>query len=240
MEKVDVINRTDLFKQVGPVNIVDMSTRRFLFSQDEFYHLYNRGNSKQKVFLDESDYKRFVTLLYVSNSTEAFKLFFIRKPYEIDRGDLLVSIAAYCLMPNHFHILITPMVEDGVSLFMKKLTTGYSMYFNNKYDRTGSLFEGRFKAKHVADDEYLKYLYSYIHLNPVKLIQPDWKEVGISDKGKAKKFIREYKYSSYVDYLKEKRKERLILNTSQFPKYFDTQEDFETSVFDWFEDDMRI
>ncbi len=116
---------------------------------------------------------------------------------------------------------------------MKKLSTAYSMYFNNKYDRSGALFEGRFKAKHVDNDNYLKYLLSYIHLNPVKLIDLKWKENGITDKIKAKDFLNEYKYSSYMDYVGIKRKEKAILNISSLPEYFETHKEFEGFVDEW-------
>ena len=91
-------------------------------------------------------------------------------------------------MPNHFHILVKEKIENGISKFMGKLTTGYSMYFNKRYDRTGSLFQGVFKSVHADSDEYLKYLFAYIHLNPIKLINPEWKENGIKDKNRANAF----------------------------------------------------
>ena len=186
------------------------------------------------------DYRRFITLLFISNSTESFKLYFIKDPYETERGEQLVSIGAYCLMPNHFHILLTPIKDGGVSVFMKKVMTGYSMYFNNRYDRTGSLFEGRFKARLVDEDSYLKYLYAYIHLNPIKLLQSDWKEKGIFDQEKARRYVREYPYSSYKDYVGEDRKESKILTPGTFPEYFSSSKDFENNIFDWFDTNKQV
>src|SRR3989344_7999827 len=123
-----------------------MSIRKVSFVPGEYYHIYNRGNSKQKIFHNKADYERFISLLYLSNSGNNFKIDYIGKHniYITDRGSRLVSIGAYCLMPNHFHILITPLVEGGVSKFMQKMTTAYSMYYNQKYRRTGGLFEGKF------------------------------------------------------------------------------------------------
>jgi len=132
------------------------------------------------------------------------------------------------------------MIENGISVFMKKVMTGYAMYFNNRYDRTGSLFEGRFKARHVHEDTYLKYLYAYIHLNPVKLIQSDWKEHGIADVEKVKAHLHKYAYSSYKDYLGEVRKENLVLNTEAFPEYFLSSDSFEKNIFDWFEENKQV
>jgi putative transposase len=143
-----------------------MSIRTNPFVVGEHYHIYNRGNSKQKIFLNQKDFQRFVDLLYAVNTDEKFNFADSLKGipvYQRERESPLVAIAAYCLMPNHFHILLTPLVENGISKFMQKLSTGYVMYFNQKYKRTGALFEGKFKSQYVKDDKQLKYLFSYIH-----------------------------------------------------------------------------
>lgn len=113
---------------------------------------------------------------------------------------------------------------------MKKLLTAYSMYFNLKYKRTGVLFQGRFKATHASNDEYLKYLFSYIHLNPIKLIDPKWKENGITNHTKAEKYLEVYQYSSHLDYIGKNRDEGLILNKNAFPGYFDGPVDFKKYI----------
>ena len=151
----------------------------------------------------------------------------------VHRGEPLVAVGAWCLMPNHFHLLIKEITEGGLSKFLSKLQTGYSMYFNMKNDRSGALFQGTFKAEHVDNDEYLKYLYSYIHLNPIKLIQSDWREKGIEDIGRAKKFLENYASSSYLDFLETNRKQKIILNREMFPKYFNNALDFQKNIFDW-------
>lgn len=201
-----------------------MGSRSIEFAENEFYHIYNRGVEKRTIFLDTSDYKRFIELLYVANTSNPTDLREIKRSqeniYDWDRGEPLVSIGAYCLMPNHFHILTTPLQEKGVSKFMNKLCTSYSMYFNSKYKRTGSLFEGKFKAKWTDTDEYLKYLFAYIHLNPVKLYQPDWKEKGIKDLDSAYRYVSQFSYSSLADYQHKLRPESAILNTETFPEYF--------------------
>ena len=128
-----------------------MGMRPVQLVEGEFYHVYNRGTDKRTLFRDDTDRQRFMKLLYISNTAEHINVRnLLRKnnePYTFERGAPLVSIGAYCLMPNHFHMLLTPIVKDGVSLFMKKLCTGYSMYFNKRYNRTGTLLEGPFKAK---------------------------------------------------------------------------------------------
>jgi putative transposase len=142
--------------------------RSFDFSLGEFYHIYNRGVEGRDLFLSDYDRARFVKLLYLSNSTEPYKFDRIKGKalHEIKRGDALVAIGAYVLMPNHFHLLIREVSDGGISKFMEKLATGYSAYFNKLNNRKGVLFQNRFRAEHVDNDEYLKYLYAYIHLNP--------------------------------------------------------------------------
>ena len=163
------------------------------FAVGEFYHVYNRGTDKRKIFLSQADYQRFIILLYLANSNQPVRIDLrrnsVEKLFEADRGKDLVDIGAYCLMPNHFHILLKEKVENGISLFMQKITTAYTMYFNKKHERSGVLFQGVFKSEHLATDNYLKYIYSYIHLNPVKLIEPTWRENGIKNKLKVKKFL---------------------------------------------------
>ncbi len=227
-----------------------MGFRKTPLVNREFYHIYNRGNGRQKIFFNDDDYRRFVKLLFVCNSIKQinFRDDIIEKgieAWDFDRGETLVSIGAWVLMPNHFHIYLTfpeipedglrgePERENNISVFIRKLCTAYSKYINTKYERTGSLFEGRFKSVHVADDVQAKYLFSYINLNPIKLIQPNWRESGIKEKNKTLKFLEEYKYSSYLDLLGTRRSENAILNIQPFPKYFPTRKDFQNEIFEW-------
>lgn len=210
------------------------------FSEGEYYHLYNRGTDKRVIFLEEHDYKRFVALLYICNSVNSVDITkhfreggSFNELFEVERTDTLVDVGTYCLMPNHFHILVREKREGGVVKFMLKLSTAYSMYFNKRNERTGSLFEGKFKAKHADTDEYLKYLFAYIHLNPVKMIDSKWKENMIIDREKALSYLGEYAYSSFLDYQGKDRVEQKILNRDVFPEYFVSVEDFDAFVGDW-------
>jgi REP element-mobilizing transposase RayT len=211
-----------------------MPIRKVPFVPGEYYHIYNRGNSKQKIFRSEEDYARFVALLYVTNGTSSIDLRGVKREeiFFFERGEAQVAIGAYCLMPNHFHILLTPLTDDGVKSFMLKLSTGYSMYFNKKYFRTGSLFEGRFKSEHVNEDRYLKYLFSYIHLNPVKLIQSDWREQGIKNMNATLQYLNTYQYSSYLD-SEQVRTQTPILNRHSFPKYFEDKSGVDREMMEW-------
>ncbi|MDO8565453.1 MAG: transposase [bacterium] len=214
-----------------------MSLRRVIFVSGEHYHLYNRGNSKQKIFLDEADYDRFLKLLFLCNSK--FNINFrdvidaTKDVLTFEREETLVDIGAFCLMPNHFHLLIREKDDGNISLFMKKLLTAYVMYFNKKYERTGSLFEGKFKSEHAGEDNYLKYLFSYVHLNPVKLIEPKWRTEGVRDKLKAQKYALNYRYSSYACLGGEDQKWSKIINTKSFPKYFLNTAHYKQEIFDW-------
>ncbi|MFA6325516.1 MAG: transposase [Candidatus Paceibacterota bacterium] len=215
-----------------------MSIRKINFVDGEYYHIYNRGNSRQKIFIDKNDYFHFMGLLFACNSTSNLKTENLTRKngltiYDFDRGDSLVDIGTYCLMPNHFHILITKKSEGGISKFMQKLSTAYSMYFNKKYKRSGSLFEGKFKSEHANDDRYLKYLFSYIHLNPIKLIQHEWKESGVKDKEEALNYLKKYFYSSCIDFLGENRIQNKIINHESFPKYFPSKNLFKKEIFEW-------
>ena len=215
------------------------------FSTGEYYHIYNRGTEKRDIFLDKADYLRFIVLLYISNNIEAVHISnlreqgkFLRDIINLERKETLVDIGTYCLMPNHFHLLIKEKRAGGISEFMKKISTGYSMYFNKRYERTGRLFEGTFKSVHADSDEYLKYLFAYIHLNPIKLINPVWKEEGIRNSVEAKLFLNGYSFSSYLDYTMKarnngKRPESKILNKNVFPEYFSTEKDFESFINYW-------
>jgi putative transposase len=213
-----------------------MSIRKVSFVPGEYYHIYNRGNSKQKIFNDKADYERFLGLLYACNNQENFKIFNIPKGqdlFSINREKILVSIGAYILMPNHFHILITQGEDGDISKFMQKVSTAYVMYYNKKYKRTGGLFEGKFKSQHAGNDRYLKYLFSYIHLNSLKLIYKNWREKCIRNKKETVEYLTNYKYSSYVDYIGFKRIQNKILNIKVFPKYFPNKQSFIREIFDW-------
>lgn len=205
------------------------------FVEGEFYHIYNRGVEKRTIYTSATDYRRFLALLYLSNSSESVRMDNLLKTHTSQdiltqkRGAPLVAIGAFCLMPNHFHLLLTPVVKSGLSKFMLKVQTGYSMYFNTKNDRSGSLFQGPFKGEHVARDEHLKYLYSYIHLNPAKLKDVCWKE-RTRQKTTVLNFVEEYPYSSYGSYLSGK---HTITDPTPFPEYFSTPKEVRKHLTDW-------
>ena len=115
-------------------------------------------------------------------------------------------------MPNHFHILIKEIVEGGISLFMNRLGNSYTKYFNIKYKRNGNLFIKPFSSKHVGDDGYFSHIAQYIHLNPIELFEPGWKDGNVRDIGESGNLLGRYPYGSLPDYLNSNRQENSILN----------------------------
>lgn len=124
-----------------------------------------------------------------------------RDPVSVDSRDKLVDVLAFCIMPNHIHLLIRQIKDGGITKFMTKVGAGYGGYFNRKYNRKGPLFQNRFGAVHIKNEEQLRVVFAYIHANPVSLIEPKWKELGIKNLKKCVEFLENYRWSSYLDYI---------------------------------------
>lgn len=179
-----------------------MATPLRQFQLNMPYHIYNRGNRKSNIFWDVKDYLRFMKRL---------------KEYK-DRFE--IDLICYCLMPNHFHLLLKTQKEDAITKFMLTLSTSYSKYFNIKHELVGRLFQERFRAKLVETDEYLLHLSRYIHLNP---ISEDIKKLNISLRstpGVEVSRLAEYPWSSYNEYC---RKKKGLCNKDQILGYFQKQ-----------------
>jgi putative transposase len=217
--------------------------RKDPFITGEYYHIYNRGIDKRNIFKLERDYKRFIMLFYLANRDESFRLDDIinkqKKTFEevliLEKGKPLVSIGAWCLMTNHFHLLVRQEVDGGISKFMKKIGTGYSMFFNIKYQRQGALFGGPFKSKLIGvDDNYMRQLFAYIHLNSLDIKFSGWEKEINKSSSEMKKFLESYKYSSYQDYIGEERIEKNIIKPENFPDYFQSKQSFKDFVENYF------
>ena len=210
------------------------------FVTGEFYHLFNRGAHKNKIFLHEGDYSRFQLLMHLGNSVEQIAIREILKKYkgsplsnifeeEIpDKG--LVDVLAYCLMPNHFHLILRQKSDNGITQFLKRSIIGYSMYFNLSKKHEGTVFQGLTKSRHINNEPYFRYIFSYLHLNPLDLVEPKWKEKGLSGKVGTKKFIHEYPYSSFFDYAVDRRPEKSILAYDSAPDFLKSSNDFEDLI----------
>ena len=199
------------------------------FVTGEIYHIYNRGADKRSLFSNDSDCSRFTFSMYKFNKIERTRC----RENKKSRGSasaFLVDILYESLVKNHFHITLKQVIDGGIEKFMQKLGTGYAMYFNKKHDRKGVLFEGSFKAIHIDSDSYLKEISRYIHLNPLKLIEPKFREEGVRDLDRAKEFLRNYKWSSFQDYI-GKKNFPYLLNNKFHSDYFEDFKEYEEFVF---------
>ncbi len=203
-----------------------MPIRQQELINNEIYHIVLRGVGDSLIFKDINDYYRGIFSLYEFNNINSVNIGKRRREIQTikklsreqagrspsspisvnipDKRDLLVEIFTFCFMPNHIHLLIKQTKDEGITKFMRKFGTGYANYFNKKYNRKGYLFQGRFKTIHIKTDRQLKIVFVYIHTNPISLIEPKWKEIGIKNMEKVIEFLKNYKWSSYSDYLGKK------------------------------------
>lgn len=221
------------------------------FVNDQIYHIYNRGIEKRKIFLDDEDYFRFVHDLFEFNDTEpALNLYYKlpnlksykMRPYKTHKAKiemrprkLLVELLAFCLMPNHPHLLVKQRVDGGITEFMHKLGTGYTGYFNKKYARVGPLFQGTFKAVPITEESHFIHLLFYIHLNPLDLVMPEWRERKIKDYKKAMNFLENYRWSSFQDYIGKKNFPS-ITQRDLLLKFFGGPEQYKKDILQWLKD----
>lgn len=142
------------------------------YAPDSYYHIYNRGVNKRLIFSDNKDYTVFLSLLkrYLSKQPCLNKVGG-EYPHYYEKIELL----AFCLMPNHFHLLVYQHSEEqAIARFLQSVCTAYTMYFNKKNERVGPLFQGRFRASKISSDNYLQHISRYIHLNPVDYKKYEW------------------------------------------------------------------
>jgi len=205
-----------------------------------FFHIYNRGKDGKEIFIDHGDYFRFTLMLYCCNTDRPSCLKHTRcvgaNYYglsEVKRGAPLVDIISHSLMPNRFHLLVREREAGSISKFMAKLSTGYTMYFNQKYHRQGPLLAGPFKCLPILSEAELKYLFAYIHLKPLKEGVNKRKHPRFLGDDRVKDSLKRYEYSSYLDYVEGNRMRKIILNSKIFERYFKTSADFEENIFTW-------
>src|SRR3989344_2475546 len=174
------------------------------FINGEIYHLYNRGVEKRNIVQNDKDRLRIIHDLFSFNDVAPTLNNGYRHETKTATNKprkLLVEIFCFCIMPNHYHLLVRQLVENGITLFMRKSGTGYTNYFNKKYDRVGPLFQGKFKAVLVKKEQHVLYLPHYIHLNPLDLSTPEWRSGSIQNIKLALDFLESYRWSSYADYI---------------------------------------
>lgn len=145
--------------------------RKINFGNGEYYHVFNRGVDKRVIFSEQNELKRFFQSMMEFNTIEPIGSIYensFRKNKlgnRVSKQEKLVNFICYCLNPNHYHFVLEQLVDKGIEKFMHRLGVGYTKYFNQKYDRSGVLFQGAFKAIHINIDEYLLHLSAYINLN---------------------------------------------------------------------------
>lgn len=186
--------------------------RKIKIVPNEYYHIYNRGNNKQNIFLDNRDWSRFLFLiLYFQSSVPIYNIghhisHFIKYRVFNISGHILqsmlkdksIELIGFCLMLNHFHLIIRELKENGISKYMEKVQKAYAKYFNAKYKKSGHLFQGPFQIVHIKNNEQLLHLSAYIHRNAREI--KEWKNKE-----------EEYPWSSYQDYLGENRWRELLM-----------------------------
>ena len=212
-------------------------------------HVLNRGVEKRKVFLSDSDYVRFVHNLFVFNDKNRVNNnnYHIGKNKNIDIGcrylrrerESLVNIHAFCLMPNHYHLLLSPVVENGISKFIQKINMGYAKHFNEKYERSGSLFQGKSKKIIIDNDAYFIHLPYYIHLNPLDVFAPEWRERRVNDLAQCVKQLESYRWSSHLDYLGKKNFPS-VTDRRFLLEVFGGEGGYKKSIYDWLCDLSKI
>ncbi len=167
-----------------------MPYRTTQFGNNYFYHVFNRGVEKRIIFTTDLDYQRFLKILYYYQFSGPKPSFSMLKHFSkqgFSKNPKIVEIISYCLMPNHFHLLIKQLKDGGIQEFIRKVSNSYTKYFNTKHKRIGPLFQGNFKAKAIETDEQLLHISRYIHLNPFV--------AGLIDK------LEKYPYCSYQEFI---------------------------------------
>lgn len=176
------------------------------FSPEAYYHVYNRGVEKRIIFLDEEDYRVFLNLLkrYLSKTPTKDSS---GREYEWLYPEM--ELLAYCLMPNHFHLFVYQHDTDAVTRLMRGVGTSYTMYFNRKYKRVGTLYQDRFKATHITNDSYLQHISRYIHLNPREYLTWEYSSLPFylgkkqADWVRPERVLEIFKGSDYLEFVKD-------------------------------------
>lgn len=198
------------------------------YSENGYYHIYNRGVAKNEIFLTEQDYGVFLHYLkeYLSapKPVSPEEVAAMRTPYLLHNYSEEITLVSFCLMPNHFHLLLKQAKVRSIENFMRSLSIRYSQYFNKAHDRVGHLYQGVYKGILIERDEYLWWLSRYIHRNPVEILNPHRK-------------LEDYPYSSYPAFLGQKsiswiKPEIILENIKNYAAFVedDTQEAPETLI----------
>ncbi len=203
----------------------------------DLYHVLNRGVDKRTIFMDTQDYARFVHDMFEFNSTRPANHTYRTKMADIVNRpfEKLVDIHGWCLMHNHYHLLLSERFPGGLTLFIRKLNVGYAKYFNERYQRSGTLFQGRTKKVLIDNDAYFLHILNYIHFNVLDTLgsASEWRNRKIMDTEVALVLLKEFRWSSYKDYIGIKNFPS-ILTTQLFQEVFNNN--YEKQVTDYLAD----
>lgn len=192
--------------------------KKFEFTNGEYYHIFNRGNNKRPIFIDDKDFSRFFQSMIEFNTIEPIGSIFensfrkkllghsMSKHGKDDKDEKLVDFVCYCLNQNHYHFILKQFAEKGIEKFMQRLGNGYTKYFNNRHDCRGALFQGRYKAVYINSNEYLLHLSAYVNLNNRvhqlghSMSKSSWDEYVLGGGGFCKKDIILNQFKNVVEY----------------------------------------
>lgn len=202
------------------------------FENGELYHIVTRRIGNELLFGDIHDYYRGIFSIYEFNNANSVRIAQRRQErarfkkavqsvqgltlsdsdkvrpctLEPDKRDKMVEVLSFSLMPNHIHLILRQLKDNGISKFMQKFGSGYASYFKERYNQkgTGHFFQDRFVAVPITTDDQLRIVFVYVHTNAISLIEPNWKEEGIKNPKKVIKFLENYKWHSYPDYIGKK------------------------------------
>lgn len=230
-----------------------MPQRKRVFASGETYHVVLRRIGNELLFRDTDDYYRGVFSIYEFNNSQPTEIYRRRRARiaekkkekklipHIDKREKLVEVLTFTLMPNHIHLLLRQLQDGGITNFVRKIGSGYPLYFRQKHHQSdkGYFFQGKFASVHIKSDNQLIATFVYIHTNPLSLIEPGWKEGKIKNLRRATEFLENFKWSSYQDYLGQK----------NFPSVTDRdflletigdQEKVRKIINDWIKDKKKI
>lgn|SRR3989338_2185550 len=207
----------------------------------EYYHVFNRGVKKEPIFEDHNDFRRFYQSLYLFNNAN------FERPgrREIDRETILaaheaylydrdpyVKILSFCLIPNHFHLMIQQVKEGGAAKFFHKLLKGFAQYFNRRHGQSGHVFEGAYEAVHIANEAHFIHVPRYIHLNALDMTNLDWRNGKIADWQAADTYLDSYQWSSHSLY-KSGNQELPVVDEETASQFFKNSNEYKKFLKSW-------
>lgn len=237
------IFRVKLFSKLSSCDVENLEYNMIMA---DIYHVLARGVDKRKIFLDDRDRFRFIHNLFEFNDEAPpdTSSYYFSRPGVIANKQigperkprkLLVNIYAFCLMDNHYHMMLSPVIEGGLFRFMKKLNMGYVKYFNERYKRSGTLFESRYKRILVKNHAHFIHLPYYIHFNPLDFKFFEWRERKLKNYNEATKFLNSYRWSSHLDYTDIKNFPS-VLSKKFLNDFFGGPKNYKRDLNRWLED----